>query len=59
MPFYNAVKNVRKMPSLFKFLFTLILLAGLGFGAMVSLAFFVEPNERTMTISIPSKRLNP
>ena len=47
------------MPSLFRFLFTLILLAGIGFGTMVGLALFVEPNERNMSISISPKRLNP
>lgn len=46
------------MPSLFRFLFMILLLGSLGYGTMVALAFLVEPNERNMTISIPSKRLN-
>ena len=47
------------MPSLFKFLFTIILLGAIGFGSMIALAYLVEPNERNMTISVPSKRVNP
>ena len=46
------------MPSLFKFLFVILILSGIGYGSMVALAFLVEPTERNMTISIPSKKLN-
>ncbi|MEP2942475.1 MAG: histidine kinase [Hyphomicrobiales bacterium] len=47
------------MPSLFKFLFTILLLAGIGYASMIALAYLVEPNERNMTISVPAKRINP
>jgi len=46
------------MPSLFRFLFVILLLGAIGYGSMIALAFLVEPNERNMTISVPSKRLN-
>ena len=46
------------MPSLFKFLFVILLLGGIGYGSMIALAFLVEPTERNMAISVPSKKLN-
>lgn len=47
------------MPSLFRFLFILAVLAGLGYGALVALTIMVEPNQREMTVKIPAKKLNP
>jgi phage shock protein PspC (stress-responsive transcriptional regulator) len=47
------------MPSLVRFLVTLLVLAGLGFAAMYVLANFVEPKPREMTIRIPQERLDP
>lgn len=47
------------MPSLFKFLFIVLLLGGLGLAGVLALAYLVEPNERSMTIAVPSKRVNP
>ena len=46
------------MPSLFKFLFIILILGAIGYGSMIALAFLVEPTERNMTISVPSKKLN-
>ena len=37
------------MPSLFRFLVVLGVLAGLAYGAMFGLTLFVEPNEREMS----------
>lgn len=37
------------MPSLFRFLFTLAVLAGLGYGAMFALVMLVDPNTREMS----------
>ena len=45
------------MPTLFRFLVVLALLAGLGFAAMFALATLVEPEPREMTVTIPSSRL--
>ncbi|MEM8650766.1 MAG: histidine kinase [Pseudomonadota bacterium] len=47
------------MPSLFRFLFVLAVLAGLVYGGAVALTVFVEPKPREMTVKIPAKRLNP
>ncbi len=45
------------MPTLFRFLFALAVIAGLGFAAMFALATFVEPEQREMTVTIPNSRL--
>ncbi len=47
------------MPSLFRFLFILALLAGLAYGGMFALATFVQPETREMTVTIPNSRLQP
>jgi hypothetical protein len=47
------------MPSLFRFLFILAILGGIGYGSLIALTLFVEPKEREMTVKIPAKRLNP
>ncbi|WP_158816205.1 histidine kinase [Methylocapsa sp. S129] len=43
------------MPSLFRFLFVLALIAGLIYGGMVALVAFVkvQPREMTQTIALP------
>lgn len=47
------------MPSLFRFLILIGILAGIGYGTMLALAFLVEPTPREMTVRIPSERMNP
>ena len=47
------------MPTLFRFLFIIGVIAGLIYGSMVALVFFVEPKEREVTVRIPSEKLNP
>ena len=47
------------MPSLFRFLAVVVVLAALAGAAMVYLAYFVTPNEREMTIRIPATQLEP
>lgn len=42
------------MPTLFRFLFTLAVLAGLVFAAMFALATFVEPQPREMSVTVPT-----
>lgn len=49
----------RPMPTLFRFLMTLLVLAGIGYGAMYALVLFVEPNRGEMTVRIPPERLQP
>ena len=47
------------MPSLFRFLVLIGILAGIGYGTMLALAILVEPTPREMTVRIPSERMNP
>jgi len=47
------------VPTLFRFLLALLVLGGLGLGAMVALATFVQPEPREMTETIPATRLMP
>ncbi|GAC1335531.1 MAG: hypothetical protein NVSMB26_20290 [Beijerinckiaceae bacterium] len=46
------------MPSLFRFLLVVGLLAGLVYGAMIALVTFVEPQPREMTQTLPANKLN-
>jgi phage shock protein PspC (stress-responsive transcriptional regulator) len=45
------------VPTLFRFLFVLAVLAGLGFAAMFALATLIEPEPREMSQPIPASRL--
>ncbi len=45
------------VPTLFRFLVVIAVLAGLGFAAIFALATFVEPQPREMTTTIPPNRL--
>ena len=45
------------MPTLFRFLAALAVIAGLGFAAMFALATFVEPEPREMSVTIPASKL--
>lgn len=47
------------MPTLFRFLLILGIIAGVIYGSMVALVFLVEPRERDVTVRIPTERLNP
>jgi hypothetical protein len=47
------------MPTLFRFLMTIAVLAGLAYAAMFALATFVEPKKGEMTVRIPPEKLNP
>jgi hypothetical protein len=46
------------MPSLIRLLLMLGFLSGLAYGGLVSLATFVQPQQREMTVTIPQDRLN-
>jgi phage shock protein PspC (stress-responsive transcriptional regulator) len=46
------------MPTLFRFLVVVAILAGLVWGAMYALATFVKPDTRPMMQTIPATRLN-
>ncbi len=47
------------MPTLFRFLAIIGVIAGLAFAAMFALATFVEPEPREITVTIPNSRLQP
>jgi hypothetical protein len=44
------------MPSLFRFLTVVGIIAGIGYGAIFALANFVNPKPREMTVTIPPER---
>ncbi|MGO4572250.1 histidine kinase [Microvirga sp. 2TAF3] len=44
------------MPTLFRFLVVVAILAGLGFAVVFALATLVEPQPREITVPIPSSR---
>ena len=44
------------MPTLFRFLLVVVILAGLGFAAMFALATLVNPDPREMTVPVPTSR---
>lgn len=46
-----------RLPTLFRFLAIVAILAGLVFGAMFALATFVEPTPREMTVTVPASKL--
>lgn len=46
------------MPTLFRFLITLGVLAAIGFAAVVGLALFVQPTQTEMSVTIPPTRFN-
>jgi hypothetical protein len=47
------------VPTLFRFLATLAILAGLAFAGMFALATFVVPTPREMSVTIPAAKLQP
>lgn len=47
------------MPTLFRFLVTLAVLAGIVYGAMFALVMFVEPKKAEISVRIPPEKLNP
>ena len=47
------------MPSLFRFLTVVAVIAGIVYGVVFSLANFVNPKPREMTVTIPASKLQP
>ncbi len=47
------------MPTLFRFLTTLAILAGIVYGSMYALVLYVAPKQGEMTVRIPPERFNP
>ncbi len=44
------------MPSLFRFLTVVAVIAGIAYGAIFVLANFVNPKSREMTITVPADK---
>lgn len=59
--FGNAeqVDGRKLMPTLFRFVVTLVILAGIAYGTMFALVMFVEPKKAEMSVRIPPEKLNP
>lgn len=49
----------RSMPTLFRFVVTLLILAGIAYGVMFALVMFVEPRTAEITVRIPPAKLDP
>ncbi|EKF42005.1 hypothetical protein [Nitratireductor indicus] len=47
------------MPTLFRLVVIIAVLAGLVYGAMVALATFVQPQTGEISVRIPPEKLNP
>lgn len=47
------------MPTLFRFVVTLAVLAGVVYGVMFALVMFVQPNQAELSVRIPTEKLNP
>jgi hypothetical protein len=47
------------MPTLIRLIVILLVLVGIGYGAMFALTVFVEPREKDVTIRIPARDLLP
>ncbi len=48
-----CAETVDTMPSLFRFLLVLGMLAGVAYGAMYALANWYDPKPREITVSVP------
>lgn len=46
------------MPTLFRFLLVIAVLAGLAYGAMIALVIFVKPNVAEISVRVPLDRLS-
>jgi len=46
------------MPSLFRFLIVVGLLAGAGYGVLYALAYHTHPQTRQITVIVPPNQLN-
>ncbi|GJD66377.1 hypothetical protein MPEAHAMD_6574 [Methylobacterium frigidaeris] len=55
----RVVRGLADVPTLFRFLAVVAILAGLAFAAMFALATFVEPTPREISVTIPNTKLQP
>ena len=52
-PLIETLSEILPMPSLFRFLTVVAVIAGIVYGAVFALANFVNPKPREMTVTIP------
>ena len=52
-------RELTPVPTLFRLLAVLVILAGIGFGAVYALATLVKPTPRDITVTIPAAKLQP
>ncbi len=45
------------MPSVLRFLLTIAILAGLGYGSMLALVEFIQPEPREISHTVPRSKL--
>lgn len=45
------------MPSLFRLVFVLAVLAGIVFAGMLALVYLVEPGQREISVTVPPEKL--
>jgi hypothetical protein len=53
---WRSRREFQTMPSLFRFLLVVGILGGLVYGAMFTLAHYVEVTPRDITVSVPPDR---
>lgn len=51
--------RTQAVPTLFRFLAVLVILAGVGFAAVYALATFVQPTPREISVTVPAAKLQP
>jgi SNF family Na+-dependent transporter len=53
----RTIRKLKVMPTLFRLLTVLAIIAVVGYGAMWALANLLEPPTRTITITVPQDRI--
>jgi SNF family Na+-dependent transporter len=57
LPLRRTIRKSKAMPTLFRLLIVLAIIAAAGYGAVWALANFLEPTPRTITITVPQDRI--
>jgi hypothetical protein len=56
---HRPCRKRQHMPTLFRLVMTLAVLAGIVYGAMFALVMFVEPKQAELSVKVPLDRLDP
>jgi multidrug resistance efflux pump len=57
LPPQRTIRKLKVMPTLFRLLTVLTIIAAVGYGAVWALANLLEPPTRTITITVPQDRI--